>query len=517
MGEIDTKKRNIIIGIIIYIIFLILMNWNYFTQFINDPYKGPKSQLLYWILSIILSVIVGIIILLVNKKKKWKPEKVFVILASIFGIIYMMTTPLLKGHDERYHWYKAYAVSMGNFFQVKNEEGKIGDNLPTKVEGIYEVQDNYTIMDYKSAKKAWDYANDKEISNEIKFTNNEPTAPYPPIQMLPQAVGILIGRTIGLNVYLQGICGRFTNLLFFIIMGYFAIKHLPTKKYFLVVLLLCPKILYISATLSGDVFTNMVTILFTSYIFKLRREKQLLKPKDIVLLCLLTPCIAVSKLVYFAICGLVLLIPKECFKTKKHKVIFIVAIAILTIVSIGAWVGIADLTNRSSTAEQQKEWVLTHPISYVGVLIRGVCNNFSKWAIDMVGGAMEWHIVLKEPEIVSMIVYLVLILALMKEKSEEQEKYKVSEYIVIIAISLIVIAGIITALYLEWTAATVGIGCTEVTGVQGRYFTPIALLMTALVPIKQIEGKNKLEAKWIYIIMILCQVPSLLNMFIYYI
>ena len=105
----------------------------------------------------------------------------------------------------------------------------------------------------------------------------------------------------------------------------------------------------------------------------------------------------------------------------------------------------------------------------------------------------------------------------MKEKSEEQEKYKVSEYIVIIAISLIVIAGIITALYLEWTAATVGIGCTEVTGVQGRYFTPIALLMTALVPIKQIEGKNKLEAKWIYIIMILCQVPSLLNMFIYYI
>ena len=256
MGEIDTKKRNIIIGIIIYIIFLILMNWNYFTQFINDPYKGPKSQLLYWILSIILSVIVGIIILLVNKKKKWKPEKVFVILASIFGIIYMMTTPLLKGHDERYHWYKAYAVSMGNFFQVKNEEGKIGDNLPTKVEGIYEVQDNYTIMDYKSAKKAWDYANDKEISNEIKFTNNELTAPYPPIQMLPQAVGILIGRTIGLNVYLQGICGRFTNLLFFIIMGYFAIKHLPTKKYFLVVLLLCPKILYISATLSGDVFTK---------------------------------------------------------------------------------------------------------------------------------------------------------------------------------------------------------------------------------------------------------------------
>ncbi|HCF34380.1 MAG TPA: hypothetical protein DER15_03465 [Clostridiales bacterium] len=121
------------------------------------------------------------------------------------------------------------------------------------------------------------------------------------------------------------------------------------------------------------------------------------------ILAILTPCIAVSKLVYFAICGLVLLIPKECFKTKKRKVLFVS-----------------------------------------------------------------------------------------------------------------IIAGVITALYLEWTSAT-KIGGTEITGVQGRYFTPIALLMTVLIPIKYIETKRKLDAKWIYIITTLCQVPSLLNMFIHYI
>ena len=91
MRKIDAKKRNIIIGIITYIVFLILMNWNYFTEFIKDPYKGPKSQLLYWVLSIILSIVVGAAIMLVNKKGKWKPEKIFV-------IIYILTTTLLKVH-----------------------------------------------------------------------------------------------------------------------------------------------------------------------------------------------------------------------------------------------------------------------------------------------------------------------------------------------------------------------------------------------------------------------------------
>lgn len=512
------EKRNVVIGIVLYIVFLIIMNINYFSEFIGDPYNGPKSKLLYGILSIILSIIVGALILLFNKKRKIKPEKVFVILASIFGIIYLFTTPLLKGHDERYHWYKSYAVSMGNFLQVKNEDGVLGDNLPAKVEGIYEAQENYTLMDYKTAIKAWNYAKDESISNDKKFTPNEPTTVYPPIQMIPQAIGIFLGRTIGLDVYLQGLCGRLTNLIFFIIMGYFSIKYLPSKKYFLMALLLSPKVLYISSTLSGDVLVNMVAILFTSYIFKLRKEKQLLTKKDISILAILTPCIAVSKLVYFAICGLVLLIPKECFKTKKRKVLFVIGIALLTIVSIMTWVGLIDMMDRntSENAVEQREWIFSHPISYAGVLIRGVCNNFSTWALDMVGGAMEWDVALREPQIISIIVYIILILSLMQEKSEEQERYNIWEYIVIVGIALIVIAGVITALYLEWTSAT-KIGGTEITGVQGRYFTPIALLMTVLIPIKYIETKRKLDAKWIYIITTLCQVPSLLNMFIHYI
>lgn len=510
------KEKNKLITIIAYVVFIIIMNINFYTKFINIQETNINLKILYLTLSIIISIIIGLLIIFIGKEKSLKPEKVFVILALILGTMNMLATPLLRGHDEGYHWYKSYAVSMGKFIQIKNEEGWQGDNLPSKVSGIYEIQGDYKNIDFASSKEAWEYARDDSESNDIQFTYNAPTAMYPPIQMIPQAVGILLARTIGLDVYMQGMFGRLGNLIFFAVMGYFAIKLLPRKKYFLVLLLLCPKVLYISSTMSGDVFVNMTTILFTSYIFKLREEKKLLNKKDIAILLILTPCIAVSKLVYFAICGLVLLIPKECFKSETKKALFIGAVGIIMMTSMFTWVAIANLPVRPVYSYMQKDWIFAHPISYLGTLIRGVCNNFTSWALDMVGGAMAWHSDVNQAEIVSIIVYIALFLSLLQDEKKEKEKYKISEYVGIITIALIVIAGIITALYLEWTAKW-KIGGTEITGIQGRYFTPLALILTAIVPVKHIETKNKIDVRWLYIIIILCQIPTLMNMLVYYI
>lgn len=514
MNKVDKKNR--LLAIVAYIVFILIMNINFYTKFINIQEVNTNSKILYLTLSIILSIILGLLIIFIHKEKNLKPEKVFVIVALILGTINMFTTPLLRGHDEEYHWYKSYAVSMGEFVQIKNEKGWKGDNLPAKVSGIYGVQGDYKSIDYSSSIGAWEYARDDTESNDIQFTYNAPTAMYPPIQMIPQAIGIFLARTVGLDVYLQGMFGRLGNLIFFVIMGYFAIKVLPRKKYFLLLLLLCPKVLYISSTMSGDVFINMTTILFTSYIFKLREEKKLLTKKDIAILLILIPCIAVSKLVYFAICGLVLLIPKECFKSENKKALFAGAAGLIMMLSMFAWVAIANLPVRPIYSGMQTDWIFAHPISYLGVLIRGVCDKFSIWALDMVGGAMAWHSDVNEAEIVSIIIYIVMFLGLLQDENKEKEKYKISEYVGIIIISLIVIAGIITALYLEWTAMW-KIGGTEITGVQGRYFTPLALLLTAIVPIKYIETKKKIDVRWLYIIMILCQVPTLMNMIVYYI
>lgn len=512
------NNENKIIGALLYIFFLVIVCINFYTKLIHEDTCGPKSKILFVCLFTFVSVLAGCIIVFINKKNNIKPEKIFLVIATTMGIIYLFATPLFKGHDEQYHWYKSYAVSLGKFKEVSGENGVLGDFLPRMVDDVFEIQGFFTGINYKTSIAAWKYSIFNKEENDNKFIYNAPTAVYPPIQMAPQAIGIFISRLIGVDTYTQGIFGRLGNLCFFIIMGYFSIKNIPTKKYFLVAYLLSPKIMYISSTMSGDVFTNSIIIFFISYIMRLRASNEILTKKEIIILLLITPCVAVCKAIYFPICFMIFMLPKEKFKNSKDKLIKLIGILLIAISFAFIWTSVSKNvvidTTSNTPGGNQLSYVLSHPISYIGVLIRGVCDNFIEWSEDIVGGNMEWGAGLTQPTIVSAIVYMVFIIALANEEEENEEnKLKVWEIILITIAILIVIAGALSAMYIQWTPNYTEIGGLKIIGVQGRYFVPIMLLIALLIPKKYIEIKNKLDYKWIYIIMVLCEVFSLINIF----
>lgn len=512
------RKKGKVIGICVYILFLIVVGINFYTKLINEETCGPKSKILFTALFTLVSVAAAIIIFYLNKKDRIKPEKVFLIIGVTFGIMYMFATPLFKGHDEQYHWYKSYAVSLGKFKAVQNEEKILGDYLPKMVNDVFEIQGFFTGINYKTAASAWKYSIDNNYKSEEVFTYNAPTAIYPPIQMIPQAIGIIISRAICLDIYTQGMFARLGNLCFFLCLGYFSIKNIPRKKYFLSLFLLSPKIMYISSTMSGDVFTNSMIIFFITYILKLKHEKKLLNWKNYLVLFISIPCVAICKTIYIPICLLVLMLPRECFNKKSKKVLFVVLAISIALSTSLLWTKLSNNisldTTSDTNASKQLKYVLENPVSYIGVLIRGVCNNFIVWAEDIVGGYMEWGSGLTQPEIVSMIVFIILILSLANEGDTEKEKLKIWEYILIIIMILIVVAGVLSAMYIQWTPNYAKVGGLDIIGVQGRYFVPIIPLIAMLIPMKFLETKNKLDIKWLYIIIILCEVFSLLNIFV---
>lgn len=513
---IKKSNVNIIIGAIMYLLYLVIVGIDFYTKLINDNTCGIKSKLLFAALFTLISTVVGIIIIIINKKQNLKPEKFFIVTGLIIGIFYLFATPMFKGHDEQYHWYKSYAVSLGEFIAVPNEEGVLGDYLPRMVNDVFERQGFFTGINYKTLIESWLYSIQNNEISEKQFIYNAPTAIYPPIQMLPQALGIFIARSVKLDVFTQAYFARLGNLIFFLILGYFSIKNLPRNKIFLVALLLSPKIMYISSTMSGDVFTNSIIILFVSYIFKLREEKKLLALKDYIILLITMPCVAICKTIYAPICLLVLLIPKECFKNKFRKVILtLIGIIIAVITSLG-WsklsaVGTGVSTNPETKAGLQMIYVLEHPVSFIGVLIRGVCNNFISWTEDIVGGNMEWGAGLTQPTIVSAIIYFIFAMSLANE--EKKDKFKVWEYLIIAIAILVPVAGAMAAMYIQWTPNYADVGGLKIIGVQGRYFVPIMLLVASIIPTKYIETKNKLDTKWIYIILMLCELFSIVNIF----
>lgn len=511
------EKKNIIIGITLYVLFLFIVFTNLYTALVSDIECGIKSKLCFIGVFGFVSICGAIFIYIVNKKKI-KPEYVFLIIASILGVVYLFVTPLFKGHDEQYHWYKSYAVSTGQFRSSENN-GVIGDYLPTMANEIFNRQGFFTQINYKSSAESWKYSIENKENKETEFVYNEPTAPYSPLQMMPQALGIAISRLFNADIYTQAMCGRLANLVFYIILGFFSIKVLPKGKYFLVAFLLSPKIMYLSATLSGDIFTNSIVIFYFSYILKLKSETKLISKKQMVLLTILAPCVAICKTIYLPVCFTVIMLQKNSFKTNKRRIGFFIFIITLSIISSLTWIKLSNSITFDSELDtlpsQQMKFVKEHLFLFLGVMIRGVCNNCLTWTEDIVGGYMEWGSALVEPQIISVIIFAIFILAILVDKTDNNKlEFKIWEKIMLLIISLIVIAGAMVAMYINWTPLFDGVGGLKIIGVQGRYFVPIVLLLAQIAPCKILNIDEKFKVKWIYIFMFLCNIFAIGNILI---
>lgn len=505
------SKKIVILGIyVIYAFLTLLLFYNNLsikdetTKFDKVVYLGAFS-----VIFVIISVILFIIY-----KKKLKPELFFVIIASILGGIFIFVSPLLKAHDEYFHWYKSYAVSLGRFVPETSEGELIFDKLPENVETLTDNMGGFPNIKYSTLLKAFTKAeiSKNDINKEI-LIENTPTAYYPFVQMLPQATGIFIARNLGFNIYVQALFGRIGNLILFIILGYFSIKLIPNKKYLLVALLLCPKILYISSSMSSDVFTNSIIIFFIAYILNLMHSKRHLKIIDYILLAIIMPCVSIAKIVYLPLCGLIFLIPKECFSKKYMKVIITITLFMFASVIGLAWLNISAgfLQTAGPNSSLQVEYILKNPFEYIAIVLRAIATNFSEWALDMVGGYMQWGRQLIQYSIISDFVYIVFLFSLFVDEEKFELTNKQKLWISIILIVTIVL--ILTALYVQWSSKG-EIGGSEITGVQGRYFVPIFMLIPLILPNKLLNIKEKINYKYIYYSILLWQIPTLLNIIV---
>ena len=57
-------------------------------------------------------------------------EKLFVILALFFGILYVFILPPFQSVDEGMHFFRTYQISEGHM-REKKIDGKVGDEIPS--------------------------------------------------------------------------------------------------------------------------------------------------------------------------------------------------------------------------------------------------------------------------------------------------------------------------------------------------------------------------------------------------
>ena len=144
----------------------------------QEFYKNSTKQIFFLVISSIITIYVIAICTYIYSKKNIKIEKIFLCTVPIICLFYIVCMPTFKNHDELYHWYRAYEVSIG-----KLTTGINGDVLGTKMpENISKpLTEDWTTITYGDVREYLNLGLEKE--NETTLYS-ETSAVYSFVQYL---------------------------------------------------------------------------------------------------------------------------------------------------------------------------------------------------------------------------------------------------------------------------------------------------------------------------------------------
>lgn len=255
-----------------------------------------------------------------NVTLNWlKPEFVFLVFASLFGLLVLFLTPPFQGADEVNHFYRAYQISEGKFITQK-QNNRIGGEVP---ESLVAFTKPFTDLrwsihhktNYETIKQQAQIALEPEKKLFVDFPN---TGMYAPTSYLPQALSLFIFRQLNLSPFYLFYGARLFALLFWIAGIFYAIKTIPFYKWLFVLLALLPTSVFVNASLNADMMTNLLSFVLIAYLLRLAFYEEAVTNKKVFIATLLAVLLASCKTVYTPIVLLFLLIPKRKFSDSKN-------------------------------------------------------------------------------------------------------------------------------------------------------------------------------------------------------
>lgn len=435
----------------------------------QDLYKSKTRVTIYSVVMSIMTLGVIVASLLIYYKKVTKIENIFLLIVPFVCLMFMITMPIFRNHDEYYHWFKAYEVSQGTLITPIKEDGTLGSFMPN---GVYKIlYDDWYSATYKELKEKTNV--DLEKDNKV-IVYPDTAAVYSFVQYIPQALGIAIARIFTSNVLVLTYAGRMMNMLVAIGLIYLAIKIMPFGKKLFLVPAMIPATLEGVSSLSPDAMTISMAFLYFAYIMYLSFGKiEKIQWKERIILLVMSVIVALCKIVYLPLVGLMLIIPKEKFKdnSNKNKIITFIIIALIATIANLTWLGFSSrylVDFREGDSKVQVLLAIKNPIRLIQTGLYSVDFYGNNHLTSLFGATLGWGETIRFNTFVPygfLIIYLVVALF----DNEIKDKFKPYQIFWLLAVALLIIGLVYASLYVQWTT----IGSPTIDGIQGRYFLPI--------------------------------------------
>lgn len=411
-----------------------------------------------------------------------RPEYVYLVIAVIGVLGFVFVTPPFQGPDEQAHYVRVQYIANGYFIPVNAE--KSGASLPYSIDQVAEK--TFYNHDIRGDTNQKYNLHDTKAALKIPYSSSVRTKPimvaYSPIPYLSAVPFVIIANLLNLSplisMYLARLALGITSVLIF----FLAIRLLPYKKYYFVVVGLIPMMLFQQAMVTADSVSYALLALFISYVFYLRYSvgSNLTKKQWIYLgiLCLL---ITVAKPLIFLFLPLVLLLIK-----KKHALRWVASIAAACVVLLIGWMllvgsaaastdNVVATTPAGVNSSQQTQLVKEQPKRVLRVLWNSYMTQYGDNEVRGVLGVFGAADTIYP---LWMFTLYAILLGLFAIVSNDKRIHIPKRWqILTVGICIIYFLAVNYALYTGYTPVNFDI----VYGVQGRYFLPIVIASIVLL------------------------------------
>lgn len=442
----------------------------------NSYFFLKKMYALFGILVLVASAVICACCM----RKQLPVEKAFVPVGLCLGILFSLVICLDTVPDEPSHVDTAYALS--NEILRIPESGKPG-YIFKRVEDIdsdAEERQSLDVENYKWMYQKRFWTAEDETLAECSVRSNLGNGGK--IYYLPQALGISIGRILGLGMLPVMMLGRFFSLICYIILVYSAIRKVPVGKLTLFLIGILPISLQQAASMSYDGMINGIAMLYLAYNVYAFYGGRRLEVSDIAVIALTGSLMATVKGgTYIPLCLLPLMLlwtRKDLLKEEKISIVSIVGLFIFTFAKdrlIGTLSTLSVSQGAAIGGAKSKEvytfgYLLRRPVRLIGLYVNTIHEQGSEQLRNLFGGNLAWRDINIDWYLVIFLIILIL-LSCIRQGKEKYIPRLDKAYMGVLALGSF---GLIElSMLLVWTPVTYN----YITGAQGRYFIPFLFLI----------------------------------------
>lgn len=459
------NKKRMALWICVWIIGLTVA---YIVTHITSAYifRTPFNVRMFY--TCVAIVCLGVMFFVWRKRDTRKVENMFVIVALIMGGFCISVTPNRVGvaPDDEIHYARTLELSNCMNSVMFNADAK---NIGEYAENIY-------------AHAGFDRETDQNFEEELNSLYSTRQTYYHDfinydiwsVAYVPSAIGIILGRGLGLDYTGVFNMGRLFNLLMYVTLVYFAVRKMKYGKVLIAAIGLIPGTIFLASSYSYDPWITGFTILGFAYFFEELREDTPLKYRNIIVMIAAIAVGSLPKAIYFVLLFPLLFMPKRKFEDAKQRKIFYAMVIGASLFLMATFVmpmiiggpGTGDARGGADVnATEQVKFILNNPLKYAKILVGFLVTQFV--TLGNVSKTLQSYAYVGEGIFGDALCVLLIWIAIF-DNDKNEKKIRVIKCMTLMGnIAVIVLAT--TALYIDFTA----VKANTVAGMQGRYMIPV--------------------------------------------